>query len=380
MTIVDKNHRASQAVSVADYGVTKLWNQVAVTSTISAYAEAISTMKLDIETLSQVPAISTLAICPEAFSAVESIVTRLNQQEAVSLMTPHVYAISAADCSVTKSILENSTLLSAAIAEPASLKNYGILAEFVKTESAIGSVLERLEKYNPVTRARAELESTRELLSHAVSNAKDLSSKDFWSVYTAVTKEKTPYIIDGQKRLSAIVDHAALRSHPSDEVSVENSISARARTALLRTLDEHFYYFTGNADLFLSEFKALFVEAVRAVVKVTIRFRRLIKLLSIPSTEYWVRSFMLWTGISPPLAVTKQNCSRSAKSTGEFRAYPRSTSARHHRTKFDGRAPSFNGEGRASLRLPSACCSYSRRCDGVFHAKQHGRWPLYHRG
>jgi hypothetical protein len=245
------------------------------------------------------------------------------------------------------------------------------------TESAIGAVWEHQAKFDPTSKARAKQQTMRELLEQITGRRRGVSQKGFWSFYAAAVAGIQPlYIVDGQRRVSAIMEEPH-RKWSSEAVAVwRSTLSARARADILDAFDRQL--FLVENEIFPIDLDAFLIDAVHARVVLTILFSYGACEPSIPSTEFWVHSFMLWTGISPPVPVTTDVLPFTKFRTGDKnvpRYRPRS--ACHRRGNLDWWTSSRDGKSRPLHHSPSARCLRSERCKRLRRGSDLGRTLCY---
>ena len=208
----------------------------------------------------------------------------------------------------------------------------------------VGYELPRIE--TNVERLIRELEEL--VCGYSVNSA--ITQKAFWELYDdlGVCAPKF-WLIDGQHRLPAF-----------GAKNTQLFMSETDRSEILSTLDYLFRNCTDKTVL-LSDVRALLAAEIRrAIIRTTYWLPK--RRVNAPSTQQWVHTFMLWTGISPPVAETTRSVPFQANEPqGEIRDNSRSCLIRHSRQSVDRRTTTFNSRSRVSRGPPSARRWYAGR-------------------
>lgn len=187
--------------------------------------------------------------------------------------------------------------------------------------------------------------------------------EDFWEVYDQLLEESWSdlYFISKNKNWVAVEPKDLRRSAKGPE-KVEAYLSSKARIEVLSVLE--YFYENYDDDVSIADLRVAFATEVAKRVVIRIRFGCGGFPSGVPSTEVWVHSFMLWTGISPPVSVTTRVLPFTKSYTGvTYVPRYRPQSAYHRRGRLDRWHSPRNGEGRSSHRASSTRCQRSERCE-----------------
>lgn len=241
--------------------------------------------------------------------------------------------------------------------------------------TSIARVLEAAANTEQKLREAAKVKTVRDLLSEFDGNYRAVSQKRFWDFFEALNEDRGArlFFVDGQHRYSALKELAHLEIEEREWSFIAGMLSARARADILRQFDARFG--TSIDQVALADLSEFLTDKVKSKVILSVRIGYCLSNAAVPSTEYWVHCFLLWTGVSPPVFVTRTFPLTKHRTGGQDVPYFRSQSARHRRGYLDGRASADDGKGR-----PLRCSSPARRAQSGRHwcfrrAEQLGRPP-----
>jgi len=159
----------------------------------------------------------------------------------------------------------------------------------------------------------------------------------------------------------------------SELEAVEGFLSAKARRAIVEAFEARFGEMLDQVSL--ADLGAFLSQAIRRknVLRLHLGYRRTEH--AVPSTEFWVHCFVLWTGVSPPVVVTPTLPLTPIRTGGHNVPYFRFQSSRHCRGHLGRRACAQDGQGRPLHHQSPARRARSGRYQRLCRADQHGRPP-----
>lgn len=230
------------------------------------------------------------------------------------------------------------------------------------TDTAVGTAMDISER---AAKARSANANHLRDLVWTLHNGRELSQFDFWRFFVDVQSFQQPdaIVFDSPDHLWTISEN--LSRNLVAHAEAEAFVSAKGRVKILDSLFE--FYLGGDGvepenEVSIDEVRQFLLARVTKYVVFRIRLRKPSNSFEAPSTQSWVHSFMLWTGISPPMVVTQLHVTFTTnRSLGEKNVYSRSRFVRHCRRQLDRRPFHHDGQSRLSYYSSSARLPYHGR-------------------
>jgi hypothetical protein len=259
----------------------------------------------------------------------------------------------------------------------------------IEADTAVAAALDYLSKTHEAATGRRFVTTNFDRLIEFVfrfGREPEVSQQEFWQVHKILHSDVAPnniLILSNQystpKRNWTV--HNAL-APTWRGVTIESVVSVRARSWILKSFFDAFHIALDREELDLVQLRSVFDTELLKYITFRIICTDRLYHSDAPSTHRWAHDFVLWTGISPPVAVNPAPSIRRSFTTmrqtgGQSVPNLRSNSSRDCRRFLDWRTSEVHGQGNLQRNPLVTRSSQPRRCQRIRHDQFVFEWPLH---